>query len=69
MWLHADEHGVPAEILAEHEEILEALEHRDTRHALRLLAAHRSRSETFLTVLVDPTNQPASPGSPSRATG
>jgi DNA-binding GntR family transcriptional regulator len=62
MWLHADEHGVPAEILAEHEAIVDALEHRDRRRALRLLAAHRSRSETFLTMLVDP----ASAGSPPR---
>jgi DNA-binding GntR family transcriptional regulator len=69
MWLHAGEHGVPAEILAEHEEIVDALEHRDTREALRLLAAHRSRSETFLTVLVDPANQPAGAGSPSRVVG
>jgi DNA-binding GntR family transcriptional regulator len=53
MWLHADEHGVPAEILAEHEEIVDALARRDRRLALRLLATHRSRSETFLTVLVD----------------
>jgi DNA-binding GntR family transcriptional regulator len=62
MWLQADEHGVPAEILAEHEVIVEALEQGDRRQALRLLSAHRRRSETFLTVLVDPARRPASDG-------
>jgi DNA-binding GntR family transcriptional regulator len=66
MWLHTDEHGVPAEILAEHEAIVDALERRDRRLALRLLTAHRGRSETFLTVLVDPARQPASAESPPR---
>jgi DNA-binding GntR family transcriptional regulator len=47
-----------------HEEIVDALEHRDRGQALPLLTAHRSRSETFLTVLVDPANQPAGTGSP-----
>jgi DNA-binding GntR family transcriptional regulator len=65
MWLHADEHGVPAEILAEHAEVLDALVHGDRERALRLLAAHRGRSETFLTVLVDAADQPAAAGLPA----
>jgi DNA-binding GntR family transcriptional regulator len=60
MWLHTDEGGIPAEILAEHEEIVDALTHRDRRQALRLLAAHRRRSETFLTVLADEAPKAAS---------
>jgi DNA-binding GntR family transcriptional regulator len=52
MWLDADEEVVPAEILAEHERIVTALEKRKHDQALRLLERHRARSETFLRVLV-----------------
>ncbi len=54
MWLEDPERQVPAEILAEHEGILTALERQDTAGALDLLEQHRIRSETFLTVLVTP---------------
>jgi DNA-binding GntR family transcriptional regulator len=53
MWLDADEHAIPTEILAEHERIIVALEKRKHDRALGLLEQHRSRSETFLRVLVD----------------
>jgi DNA-binding GntR family transcriptional regulator len=54
MWLEDPERHVPAEILAEHERIVEALERHKTDHALRLLERHRTRSATFLRVLVNP---------------
>jgi DNA-binding GntR family transcriptional regulator len=53
MWLADPERHVPAEILDEHERILTALERRSSKDALRLLGQHRTRSETFLRVLVD----------------
>jgi DNA-binding GntR family transcriptional regulator len=53
MWLTDDEHDIPTEILAEHEEIIDALEHHEETRALQLLSTHRQRSETFLSVLVD----------------
>jgi DNA-binding GntR family transcriptional regulator len=53
MWLADPERHVPAEILAEHERILTALERRNPDQALRLLEQHRARSETFLRVLVN----------------
>jgi DNA-binding GntR family transcriptional regulator len=53
MWLDADEHAIPTEILAEHERIVTALEKRKHDRALRLLEQHRARSETFIRVLVD----------------
>jgi DNA-binding FadR family transcriptional regulator len=52
MWLEADDRAVPAEILAEHERIVAALEKRKPDRALHLLEQHRARSETFLRVLV-----------------
>jgi DNA-binding GntR family transcriptional regulator len=54
MWLEGPDGGVPAEILAEHERILTALERGRHERALTLLERHRSRSETFLRVLVEP---------------
>jgi DNA-binding GntR family transcriptional regulator len=54
MWTADPEQHVPAEILAEHERILDALEKPNTDRALRLLEQHRARSETFLRVLVEP---------------
>jgi DNA-binding GntR family transcriptional regulator len=53
MWLEDPERHVPEEILNEHERILAALEKRNARQALRLLEQHRTRSETFLRVLID----------------
>jgi DNA-binding GntR family transcriptional regulator len=53
MWLETDERLIPAEILAEHERIVVALEKRRRDRALRLLEQHRERSETFLKALVD----------------
>jgi DNA-binding GntR family transcriptional regulator len=54
MWLEDPERHVPAEILTEHERILDALQHRKTDRALQLLERHRTRSATFLRVLVNP---------------
>jgi DNA-binding GntR family transcriptional regulator len=54
MWLEDPDRNVPAEILQEHERIVEALEQNKTDRALRLLEKHRARSETFLRVLVTP---------------
>jgi DNA-binding GntR family transcriptional regulator len=54
MWLDDPQRHVPAEILAEHERILAALEQRNPKRALHLLEQHRARSETFLRVLVAP---------------
>jgi DNA-binding GntR family transcriptional regulator len=54
MWLADPERHVPAEILAEHERILGALQDHHLDDALRLLEQHRARSETFLRVLVEP---------------
>jgi DNA-binding GntR family transcriptional regulator len=54
MWLHNPERQVPAEILQEHERILAALQRRNPDRALHLLEHHRTRSETFLRVLVTP---------------
>jgi DNA-binding GntR family transcriptional regulator len=48
MWLEDPDRQMPAEILAEHERILAALKKRKADRALRLLARHRARSETFL---------------------
>jgi DNA-binding GntR family transcriptional regulator len=53
MWLDDVDRGVPTEILAEHERILDAVEHRDAKRALELLKQHRQRSETFLSVLTE----------------
>jgi DNA-binding GntR family transcriptional regulator len=53
MWLDADEHVIPAEILAEHERIVAALEKGRNDRALRLLQQHRERSETFVRVFAD----------------
>jgi len=55
MWIEDADRHVPAEILAEHERILEVLRSGRLDHALRLLAEHRLRSETFLRVLVGNT--------------
>jgi DNA-binding GntR family transcriptional regulator len=62
MWLEDPEQHIPAEILAEHDRILDALEKRRLDRALRLLDQHRARSETFLRVLVDPP-EPQAAGS------
>jgi DNA-binding GntR family transcriptional regulator len=56
MWLADPQRHVPAEILAEHERILAALQRADPERALALLRQHRTRSETFLRVLVGPTH-------------
>jgi DNA-binding GntR family transcriptional regulator len=63
MWLDDPQRHVPAEILKEHEHILAALERRKHDRALRLLEQHRTRSETFLRVLVNPSpgNREAAP--------
>jgi DNA-binding GntR family transcriptional regulator len=53
MWLDDVDRGVPTEILAEHERIVDAVEQRDTKRALELLRQHRQRSETFLSVLTE----------------
>ena len=53
MWLDPDDNGLPAEILTEHERILEALDNGDIDGSLRLLHNHRRRSETFLFTLVE----------------
>jgi DNA-binding GntR family transcriptional regulator len=53
MWLQADEHVIPAEILSEHERIVVALEKRRHERALRLLEQHRERSETFVKALAE----------------
>jgi DNA-binding GntR family transcriptional regulator len=61
MWLADPERHVPAEILAEHQRILASLENADHERALALLRQHRTRSETFIRVLVDAKqNEPAS---------
>ncbi len=52
MWLEDTDQQVPAEILAEHGRILGALRGGRLDHALRAARQHRSRSETFLRVLV-----------------
>jgi DNA-binding GntR family transcriptional regulator len=52
LWLEDPDGRVPAEILAEHDQIVRALEQRQTERAARLLARHRTRSETMLRVLV-----------------
>jgi DNA-binding GntR family transcriptional regulator len=54
MWLEDPAEHASAEILEEHERILAALESHDRKPALRLLEQHRSRSESFLRILVDP---------------
>ena len=54
MWLEDPERHVPAEILTEHQRILDALQRRRTDRALHLLERHRTRSATFLRVLVSP---------------
>ena len=54
MWLHDPERHVPAEILKEHERILTALNRAKPDRALQLLEQHRTRSERFLRVLVNP---------------
>jgi DNA-binding GntR family transcriptional regulator len=66
MWLQDAERHVPAEILAEHERIVTALEEGNTDEAARLLRHHRRRSETFLTILVD--DVPSDPAQAIRAT-
>ncbi len=53
MWTADPEQHVPAEILAEHQRILDALEKSNPERALRLLERHRARSENFLRVLVE----------------
>jgi DNA-binding GntR family transcriptional regulator len=53
MWLDDNNRGVPTEILAEHERILDAVKQRDPKRALELLKQHRQRSETFLSVLTE----------------
>jgi DNA-binding GntR family transcriptional regulator len=54
MWLRDDERMVPAEILAEHDRIVSAIESGRHQRALGLLEKHRERSEAFLRILVDP---------------
>jgi DNA-binding GntR family transcriptional regulator len=54
MWAVPDEQLVPTEILVEHEEILDALERRAPKTALRLLERHRSRSKAMLGALGAP---------------
>jgi DNA-binding GntR family transcriptional regulator len=54
MWLEDPERHIPAEILVEHERILDALQRRKPDRALRLLERHRNRSATFLRALVNP---------------
>jgi DNA-binding GntR family transcriptional regulator len=51
MWLEPSEDELPAEILAEHEAILTALEGGEGEPALRLLGEHRRRSEAFIAAL------------------
>jgi len=53
MWLHDPDRHVPAEILNEHERILNALQRDDGEQALTLLQRHRERSETFIETLVN----------------
>jgi DNA-binding GntR family transcriptional regulator len=52
MWLEDPDRHVPAEILAEHQRILNALERHNTARALQLLERHRTRSQEFLQVLI-----------------
>jgi DNA-binding GntR family transcriptional regulator len=61
LWLQDVDGHVPAEILGEHERILSALQAGKHDAALRLLAWHRSRSETFLRTLIELSEPPAQP--------
>jgi DNA-binding GntR family transcriptional regulator len=51
MWLQDDERLIPDEILAEHRQILTALQRHDHALALQLLREHRERSRAFVVVL------------------
>jgi DNA-binding GntR family transcriptional regulator len=51
MWLDADRHVIPAEVLAEHERIVDALERGKHDRVVKLLERHRERSEVFLQAL------------------
>jgi DNA-binding GntR family transcriptional regulator len=51
MWLRDDERLIPDEILAEHRQILTALQSDDHELALRLLRKHRERSRAFVVAL------------------
>jgi DNA-binding GntR family transcriptional regulator len=51
MWIEDEERVIPTEILAEHAEILDALERRARKQALRLLAGHRERGEALFNLL------------------
>lgn len=55
IWMDDPDGTVPREILAEHDRILTALERGSTDRAMRLLAKHRTRSETFIRTLVEPS--------------
>jgi DNA-binding GntR family transcriptional regulator len=57
MFLEGNEQLVPEEILTEHDGIITALELREPDRALHLLEDHRKRSQTFVTVLLDPAEQ------------
>jgi DNA-binding GntR family transcriptional regulator len=61
MWLHDPDRHVPAEILNEHERILNALKQNDGEQALALLQRHRERSETFLETLVTAPERASKP--------
>jgi DNA-binding GntR family transcriptional regulator len=53
MWQASGAEPAPTEIVAEHREIVAALESRETSDALRLLELHRRRSEALLLALGD----------------
>ena len=53
MWIEDPAGRTPTEIVGEHERILAVLERRDARRALRLLQQHRTRSQSFLRMLVE----------------
>lgn len=52
MWLDADDHVIPMAIVGEHEAILAAIEDDTDAKAVQLLERHRTRSETFIEMLV-----------------
>jgi len=61
MWMDDAAADAPEAILREHGEILAALERGEHRGALRALAAHRRRSEVFITALTPPADAAQAP--------
>jgi DNA-binding GntR family transcriptional regulator len=59
MWLQDDERLIPDEILAEHRQVLAALQRGEHEPALQLLREHRKRSRDFVVVLspADPVSR------------